>query len=76
MTDFWFVLSTPIASIDHLSISLLDPDASNVHWTLECYNGEFSYIISYIAHYLLKVSGMDMIHKNNIWDECLILHYN
>ncbi|KAL5566006.1 hypothetical protein UlMin_029170 [Ulmus minor] len=33
------VLRTPITSIDHLNISLPDPDASKVQWTLECYNG-------------------------------------
>ncbi|XP_065854439.1 uncharacterized protein [Euphorbia lathyris] len=33
------VLRTPIASIDHLSVHLPDPDASKVQWTLECYSG-------------------------------------
>ncbi|XP_009608080.1 uncharacterized protein [Nicotiana tomentosiformis] len=33
------VLRTPIASIDHLSVSLPNPDASKVQWTLNCHNG-------------------------------------
>ncbi|GMH11357.1 hypothetical protein Nepgr_013198 [Nepenthes gracilis] len=33
------VLRTPIASIDHLRVHLLDPDASKVQWSLECFNG-------------------------------------
>ncbi|RVW97817.1 Cell cycle checkpoint control protein RAD9A [Vitis vinifera] len=33
------VLRTPIASIDHLSMQLPDPDASKVQLTLNCYNG-------------------------------------
>lgn len=33
------VLRTPIASIDHLSVQLPDPDASKVQLTLNCYNG-------------------------------------
>ncbi|BBH06536.1 cell cycle checkpoint control protein family [Prunus dulcis] len=33
------VLRTPLASIDHLSIRLPDPDASKMQWTLECYSG-------------------------------------
>ncbi|XP_031103626.1 cell cycle checkpoint control protein RAD9A [Ipomoea triloba] len=33
------VLRTPFASIDHLSVSLPDHDASKVQWTLDCYNG-------------------------------------
>ncbi|XWS42382.1 hypothetical protein CRYUN_Cryun16bG0009900 [Craigia yunnanensis] len=32
------VLRTPIASIDHLTLKLADPDASKVQWTLECYS--------------------------------------
>ncbi|XP_033517018.1 uncharacterized protein [Nicotiana tomentosiformis] len=32
------VLRTPIASIDHLSVSLSNPDASKVQWTLNCHN--------------------------------------
>ncbi|CAB4315653.1 unnamed protein product [Prunus armeniaca] len=33
------VLRTPLATIDHLSIRLPDPDASKMQWTLECYSG-------------------------------------
>ncbi|CAH9087352.1 unnamed protein product [Cuscuta europaea] len=33
------VLRTPFASIDHLTVSLPDPDASKLLWTLDCYNG-------------------------------------
>lgn len=33
------VLRTPIASIDHLTALLPDPDASKVQWTLDCNNG-------------------------------------
>lgn len=33
------VLRTPIASIDNLTVQLLDPDASKVKWTLECCSG-------------------------------------
>ncbi|KAG8390987.1 hypothetical protein BUALT_Bualt01G0140900 [Buddleja alternifolia] len=33
------VLRTPIASIDHLSVTLADADASKVRWTLDCFNG-------------------------------------
>ncbi|XP_059598755.1 uncharacterized protein LOC100264904 isoform X1 [Vitis vinifera] len=33
------VLRTPIASIDHLSVQLPDPDASKLQLTLNCYNG-------------------------------------
>ncbi|KAL3629911.1 hypothetical protein CASFOL_026223 [Castilleja foliolosa] len=33
------VLRTPIASIDHLTIQLADPDASKLQWTLDCFNG-------------------------------------
>ncbi|XP_006339967.1 cell cycle checkpoint control protein RAD9A [Solanum tuberosum] len=33
------VLRTPIASIDHLTVSLPNPDASKVQWTLNCHNG-------------------------------------
>ncbi|XVF31376.1 hypothetical protein REPUB_Repub16aG0140600 [Reevesia pubescens] len=33
------VLRTPIASIDHLTVKLEDPDASKVQWALECYSG-------------------------------------
>lgn len=33
------VLRTPITSIDHLHVQLLNPDASKVQWTIECYGG-------------------------------------
>ncbi|PHU04976.1 hypothetical protein BC332_25798 [Capsicum chinense] len=33
------VLRTPIASIDHLTVLLPNPDASKVQWTLNCHNG-------------------------------------
>ncbi|GLT90230.1 hypothetical protein SLE2022_081730 [Rubroshorea leprosula] len=33
------VLRTPIASVDHLTVELADPDASKVQWTLECFSG-------------------------------------
>lgn len=33
------VFRTPIASIDHLTVKLADPDALKVQWTLECYSG-------------------------------------
>lgn len=33
------VLRTPLASVDHLSVQLADPDASKVQWTLECFSG-------------------------------------
>ncbi|XVF41876.1 hypothetical protein PTKIN_Ptkin01aG0315900 [Pterospermum kingtungense] len=33
------VFRTPIASIDHLTVKLADPDASKVQWTLECFSG-------------------------------------
>ncbi|XP_022719427.1 cell cycle checkpoint control protein RAD9A [Durio zibethinus] len=33
------VLRTPIASIDHLTVKLADPDSSKIQWTLECYSG-------------------------------------
>ncbi|CAA0828618.1 cell cycle checkpoint control protein family [Striga hermonthica] len=33
------VLRTPIASIDHLSGSVPDSDASKLQWTLDCFNG-------------------------------------
>ncbi|GFP99775.1 cell cycle checkpoint control protein rad9a [Phtheirospermum japonicum] len=33
------VLRTPIASIDHLTVQLADPDASKLQWTLDCFNG-------------------------------------
>ncbi|XP_076931714.1 uncharacterized protein LOC143596956 [Bidens hawaiensis] len=33
------VLRTPLTSIDHLNVTLPDPDASKVQWTLNCYNG-------------------------------------
>ncbi|XP_060203145.1 uncharacterized protein LOC132631573 isoform X2 [Lycium barbarum] len=33
------VLRTPIASIDHLCVSLPNPDASKMQWTLNCHNG-------------------------------------
>ncbi|XP_021282480.1 cell cycle checkpoint control protein RAD9A isoform X2 [Herrania umbratica] len=33
------VLRTPIATIDHLTVKLADPDASKVQWALECYSG-------------------------------------
>lgn len=42
------VLRTPLASIDHLSIRLPDPDASKMQWTLECYSGKLSFFISYL----------------------------
>ncbi|EOY14196.1 Cell cycle checkpoint control protein family, putative [Theobroma cacao] len=32
-------LKTPIASIDHLTVKLADPDALKVQWALECYSG-------------------------------------
>ncbi|KAJ7973338.1 cell cycle checkpoint control protein RAD9A [Quillaja saponaria] len=33
------VLRTPIANIDHLTVSLPDSDAPKVKWILECYSG-------------------------------------
>ncbi|CAN1858531.1 Cell cycle checkpoint control protein RAD9A, partial [Linum perenne] len=33
------VLRTPVQSIDHLRVQLVDPDSSKVQWTLECNNG-------------------------------------
>ncbi|XP_044481700.1 cell cycle checkpoint control protein RAD9A isoform X2 [Mangifera indica] len=33
------VLRTPIASVEHLTVQLPDPDAPKVQWTLKCYNG-------------------------------------
>ncbi|XP_075488206.1 uncharacterized protein LOC142527318 isoform X5 [Primulina tabacum] len=33
------VLRTPIASIEHLSVLLSDPNSPKVQWTLECFNG-------------------------------------
>lgn len=34
------VLRTPIASVEHLTVQLPDPDAPKVQWTLKCYNGK------------------------------------
>ncbi|KAK6228990.1 hypothetical protein SCA6_017941 [Theobroma cacao] len=31
--------ATPIASIDHLTVKLADPDALKAQWALECYSG-------------------------------------
>ncbi|KAG4176791.1 hypothetical protein ERO13_A11G267700v2 [Gossypium hirsutum] len=33
------VFRTPIASIDHLTVKLADPDALKVQWALACYSG-------------------------------------
>ncbi|XP_073027803.1 uncharacterized protein [Primulina eburnea] len=33
------VLRTPIASIEHISVLLSDPNSPKVQWTLECFNG-------------------------------------
>lgn len=44
------VLRTPLTSIDHLNVTLPDPDASKVQWTLNCYNGEH-----FFPHYCIVV---------------------
>ncbi|KMT14215.1 hypothetical protein BVRB_4g075770 [Beta vulgaris subsp. vulgaris] len=33
------VLRTPLSSIDHLKVHLLDPDSAKVKWALDCNNG-------------------------------------
>ncbi|KAJ0013605.1 hypothetical protein Pint_19799 [Pistacia integerrima] len=33
------VLRSPIASVEHLTVQLPDPDSPKVQWTLKCYNG-------------------------------------
>lgn len=71
------MLRTPLASIDHLSIRLPDPDASKMQWTLECYSGKYPF--SYLICLFFLQNGTciicyDRIQSNILFAEFTTIH--
>ncbi|KAG5580799.1 hypothetical protein H5410_051426 [Solanum commersonii] len=59
------VLRTPIASIDHLTVSLPNPDASKVQWTLNCHNDDRVEVLA-ASPYRATFTGM----RKAYWITC------